>query len=57
GVKEIAALGETFDPNLHEAVLHIEDDAYGVQEVAEVLQKGYIRGDKVLRYSIVKVAN
>ena len=47
-------LAKLLDPNLHEAVLYIEDDAYGAQEVAEVLQKGYIRGDKVLRYSIVK---
>ena len=46
-----------FDPNLHNAVMHIEDDAYGEGEVVEVLQKGYMRGDKVIRYAMVKVAN
>jgi hypothetical protein len=56
-VKEIEALGKTFDPNLHYAVMHVEDDAYGENEVVEVLQKGYICGDKVIRYAMVKVAN
>jgi molecular chaperone GrpE len=56
-VKEIEALGKTFDPNLHYAVMHIEDEAYGESEVVEVLQKGYICGDKVIRYAMVKVAN
>ncbi len=46
-----------FDPNLHNAVMHVEDDAYGEGEIVEVLQKGYMRGDKVLRYAMVKVAN
>ncbi|MGI6077104.1 MAG: nucleotide exchange factor GrpE [Fastidiosipilaceae bacterium] len=57
GVKEIEALGATFDPNIHEAVMHVEDDQYDTQEIVEVFQKGYKREDKVLRYSIVKVAN
>lgn len=56
-VKEIEALGKTFDPNVHYAVMHIEDESYGESEVVEVLQKGYICGDKVIRYAMVKVAN
>lgn len=48
---------KTFDPNLHNAVLHVEDAAYGEGEIVEVLQKGYRRGDRVLRYAMVKVAN
>lgn len=46
-----------FDPNLHNAVLHIEDEKYGEGEIVEVLQKGYIMGDRVIRYAMVKVAN
>lgn len=56
-VKEIEALSKTFDPNVHYAVMHIEDESYGENEVVEVLQKGYICGDKVIRYAMVKVAN
>jgi len=56
-VSEIEALGKTFDPNLHNAVMHIDDDSYGEQEVVEVLQNGYIINDRVIRYSMVKVAN
>ena len=57
GVYEIEALGKTFDPNLHNAVMHVEDEAFGENEVAEVFMKGYIKGDKVIRFSMVKVAN
>lgn len=57
GVYEIEALGKTFDPNFHNAVMHIDDDAYGENEIVEVFMKGYIRGEKVLRFSMVKVAN
>lgn len=57
GVKEIEALGGTFDPELHNAVMHIDDDSFGDNEVAEVLQKGYMYKDTVLRHSMVKVAN
>lgn len=57
GVTEIPALGEKFDPNVHNAVMHVEDEAFGDNEVVEVFMKGYIRGDKVLRHSMVKVAN
>lgn len=57
GVKEIPALGESFDPNLHEAVMHVEDEEKGSGEIVEVFLKGYAIGDKVLRHSVVKVAN
>ena len=57
GVKEIEAMGKTFDPNLHNAVFHVDDESYGESEIIEVLMKGYIKGDKVIRYSMVKVAN
>lgn len=46
-----------FDPNIHEAVMHCQDDNYGEKEIVEVFMKGYKRGDKILRYSMVKVAN
>lgn len=55
GVTEIPA--ETFDPNVHNAVMHIEDDEHGEGEIVEVLQKGFAKGDKVIRYAMVKVAN
>ena len=57
GVKEINALGEEFDPELHNAVMHIEDDTVADNIVIEEFQKGYTYGDKVIRYSMVKVAN
>ena len=57
GVAEIPALGEKFDPNVHNAVMHVDDETLGENEVVEVFMKGYIRGDKVLRHSMVKVAN
>ena len=57
GVTEIEALGKTFDPNLHNAVMHVEDENVGEGEIVEVFMKGYAKGDKVLRYSMVKVAN
>lgn len=57
GVKEIEAEGKEFNPNLHNAVMHIEDEAYGENEVIEVLQKGYMYKESVVRHSMVKVAN
>ena len=58
GVEEIEGKeGETFDPNLHEAVMHIEDDSLGEQEIAQVFQKGYTCKGKVIRHTVVKVAN
>lgn len=56
GVTEIPTDGE-FDPNLHDAMMHVQDDSYGKNVIAEVFQKGYMRGDKVIRHSMVKVAN
>lgn len=55
GVSEIET--KTFDPNYHNAVMHIDDDSYGEGEIVEVFQKGYKLKDKVIRYSMVKVAN
>ncbi len=57
GVTEIDPVGKEFDPNFHNAVMHIEDPELGESVVVEVLQKGYLRGDRVLRYAMVKVAN
>ncbi len=57
GVKEIEAEGKKFDPNFHNAVMHVDDADKGEQEVVEVLQKGYTYHDKVVRYAMVKVAN
>lgn len=56
GVEEISTDGE-FDPNLHNAVMHIEDENFNKNSVVEVFLKGYKKGDKVIRYSMVKVAN
>ena len=55
GVTEVAT--ETFDPNLHNAVMHVEDETYGDGQIVEVFQKGYVKGDKVIRYAMVSVAN
>lgn len=49
--------GEKFDPNIHNAVFHVDDEAYGENEIVEVLQCGYKHGDKIIRYAMVKVAN
>ena len=56
-VEEIQAVGNSFDPNKMEAVMHVEDENAGESEVLEVFSKGYIRKDKVVRHSVVKVAN
>jgi molecular chaperone GrpE len=56
-VEEIDCTQTTFDPNLHEAVMHIEDEKFGEKEIIEVFRKGYKIGDKVIRHSMVKVAN
>ena len=53
----IEAVGQPFDANLHNAVMHVEDEAYGENTVVEEFEKGFKIGDKVLRYSVVKVAN
>lgn len=57
GVKPIEAVGQEFDPNLHNAVMHIEDEEFGENIIAEEFQKGYTYRDSVVRHSMVKVAN
>lgn len=56
-VKQMEAVGKPFDPEKHSAVVHVEDERYGENEVIEVLQQGFTLGEKVLRFAIVKVAN
>ncbi|WP_251861859.1 nucleotide exchange factor GrpE [Clostridium sp. Marseille-Q2269] len=56
GVEEIST-EVAFDPNMHNAVMHVEDSNLGEKEIVEVFQKGYKKGEKVIRYSMVKVAN
>ncbi|MGM9671876.1 MAG: nucleotide exchange factor GrpE [Oscillospiraceae bacterium] len=57
GVVMIEAVGQPFDANLHNAVMHIEDENYGENVIVEEFEKGFKIGDKILRYSMVKVAN
>lgn len=57
GVKPIEAVGKEFDPNLHNAVMHVEDENFGENIIAEEFQKGYMYRDSVVRHSMVKVAN
>ncbi len=57
GIEEIKCVGEGFDPQLHNAVMHIEDSSYDENVIVEEFQKGYILKDRVIRHSMVKVAN
>lgn len=57
GVKPFGEAGETFDPQRHNAVMHIEDESLGENVIAEVFQTGFAHGDKVIRFAMVKVAN
>ena len=57
GVTEIEAKGQPFDPEKHNAVMHIDDENYGENEVAQVFQAGFAMGDKIIRHAIVQVAN
>ena len=57
GVTEIECLGKKFDPAFHNAVMHVEDEEKGENEIVEVFQKGFMMGDKVIRFAMVKVAN
>ena len=57
GLQVIGEVGETFDPNIHDAIMHIEDETLGKNTVAQVLQKGYKLGDTVVRPAMVQVAN
>jgi molecular chaperone GrpE len=57
GVEVVGTAGDTFDPNLHNAVLHIDDESYGEGEIVEVFQKGYKKGKRIIRFAMVKTAN
>ena len=57
GAEEIEAQGQPFDPESMNAVMHIDDENYGENTVAQVLQKGYRMGEKILRYAMVQAAN
>ncbi len=56
-ITEIPALGEQFDPNVHNAVMHVDDPSVGENTIVEVFQSGFRTGEKVIRFSMVKVAN
>ena len=57
GVEIYGAAGDTFDPNLHNAVMHTEDDTLGENTIAQVFQKGFKMGEKIIRFAMVQVAN
>ena len=57
GVTRFGKKGETFDPNWHNAVMHVDDEAFGESEIVDVFEVGYRRGDKVIRFATVRVAN
>ena len=57
GATRIESLGQKFDPNLHNAVMHVEDEEKGENEIVEVFQEGFMMGKKVIRFAMVKVAN
>ena len=57
GIEEIGKPGDKFDPNLHNAVMHVEDENYGENEIVEVFQKGYKKGSRIIRFAMVKTAN
>ena len=57
GVKEMDCLGQKFDPAYHNAVMHVDDEEKGDNEIVEVFQQGFMLGDKVIRFAMVKVAN
>ena len=57
GVTKIESLGQTFDPNRHNAVMHVDDETKGENEIVEVFQEGFLIGDKVIRFAMVQTAN
>ena len=57
GATKIECLGQKFDPSLHNAVMHVEDEEKGENEIVEVFQDGFMMGEKVIRFAMVKVAN
>ena len=56
-IEKFGAAGDAFDPNLHNAVMHIDDDSFGENEIVEVFQKGYKKGGRIIRFAMVKTAN
>lgn len=57
GVTSFGEAGEKFDPNIHNAVMHIDDENYGESEIVDVFQKGYKHGERIIRFAMVRVAN
>ena len=57
GIEAVGKVGEQFDPNLHNAVMHEEDDTKGENEITDVYQKGYKKGNKIIRFAMVKTVN
>lgn len=57
GIEEIGAVGEKFDPKFHNAVMHVDDDSFGENEIVEVFQKGYKKSGRIIRFAMVKTAN
>ena len=57
GVEEYGKPGDIFDPNIHNAVFHVDDESYGEGEIVEVYQKGYRKGKHIIRFAMVKTAN
>ena len=57
GIEAVGKVGETFDPNLHNAVMHIEDESFGDGEIVDVFEKGYKKNKRVIRFAMVKTAN
>lgn len=57
GVTEVGKVGDKFDPKLHNAVMHVEDESLGEGEIVEVFQKGYKKGERIIRFAMVKTAN
>lgn len=57
GIEEFGKVGDTFDPNIHNAILHVDDDSFGEGEIVEVFQKGYRKGKHIIRFAMVKTAN
>ena len=57
GAEKFGEKGETFDPNIHNAVMHVEDETLGENVIADVFNKGYRLGDRIIRHAVVRVAN
>ncbi len=57
GVEDFGKAGDVFDPNMHNAVMHVDDESFGEGEIVEVFQKGYKRGKRIIRFAMVKSAN